>query len=334
MSISSAPGGHARPPALRFGITVPFDGISLPDHRRWYEEIVRLGYTDVWSSETDGADGFTPLVLASTWAPSLQLGVAIIPVYTRGPALLAQSVAAMAEAAPGRFTLGLGTSSDVIVSRWNGVEFAEPYRRVRDTIRFLRSALAGEKVDKEYDTFTVRGFRLSRPVEQPPPLFLAALRPGMLRLAGREADGVIINWLSAEDVATVIPELDADIPVAARIFVIPTEDADRARSVGRRMIAAYLNVGVYASFHRWLGRGPDLEPMWSAWQAGDREGALAAIPDEVVDALVVHGSYLQCRERLGRYMANGVTIPMLAIVPLDGSLEEAVAGLAPPWLPG
>ena len=84
------------------------------------------------------SDGFTPLALASAWTPSLNLGVAIIPAYTRGPALLAQSVAAMAEAAPGRFTLGLGTSSDVIVSRWNGIDFADPYKRVRDTIRFLR----------------------------------------------------------------------------------------------------------------------------------------------------------------------------------------------------
>jgi probable F420-dependent oxidoreductase len=316
-------------PGSRYGITVPFDGVTLEDHRRWYAELVDLGYTDVWSAETDGADGFTPLALAAAWTPSLQLGVAIVPAYTRGPALLAQSIASLAEAAPGRFSLGLGTSSDVIVSRWNGVEFVEPYKRVRDTIRFLRSALAGEKVDHEYDTFAVRGFRLSRPVEHPPPLFLAALRPGMLRLAGREADGVIINWLSAEDVATVTPELGADIPVAARIFVIPTEDAELARSVGRRMIAAYLNVGVYAAFHRWLGRGPELEPMWSAWQAGDRKGALAAITDEVVDALVVHGSYAECRARIGRYVANGVTIPVLAVIPIDTPLEEAVVGLAP-----
>ncbi|HUD17830.1 MAG TPA: LLM class F420-dependent oxidoreductase [Acidimicrobiales bacterium] len=315
----------------RYGITVPFDGVGLDDHRRWYAELVQLGYTDVWSAETDGSDGFTPLVLASAWSPSLQLGVAIIPAYTRGPALLAQSVAAMAEAAPGRFTLGLGTSSDVIVSRWNGIEFAEPYKRARDTIRFLRSALAGEKVDHEYDTFTVRGFRLARPVEHPPPLFLAALRPGMLRLAGREADGAILNWLSAEDVATVKPELGSDIPVAARIFVIPTEDTETARAIGRRMIAAYLNVGVYAAFHRWLGRGPDLEPMWTAWQAGDRKGALAAIPDEVVDSLVVHGSFEQCRAHVGRYVAHGVDIPVMAVIPVDVSLDAAIKGLAPPW---
>ena len=312
---------------------MPFDGVTLEDHRRWYGELVRLAYTDAWTAETDGVDGFTPLALAAAWAPSLQLGVAIIPAYTRGPALLAQSVAGLAEAAPGRFTLGIGTSSDVIVSRWNGIEFDEPYRRVRDTIRFLRSALAGEKVDRDFGTFAVHGFRLARPVAHPPPLFLAALRPGMLRLAGREADGVIINWLSAEDVSTVVPELGADIPVAARIFVIPTEDADAARAIGRRMVAAYLNVGVYAAFHRWLGRGPELEPMWSAWERGDRKGALEAIPDEVVDSLVVHGSYEQCRSQVGRYVANGVTIPVMAVIPLGVSLDEAVAGLAPPWPP-
>jgi probable F420-dependent oxidoreductase len=320
------------PTGPRYGITVPFDGVSLGDHRRWYTELLRLGYTDVWTAETDGTDGFTPLVLASAWEPELQLGVAIIPAYTRGPALLAQSVASMAEAAPGRFTLGIGTSSDVIVTRWNGVPFEEPYKRVRDTIRFLRSALAGEKVTCEYDTFAVRGFRLSRPVEHPPPIFLAALRPGMLRLAGREADGVIINWLSAEDVATVKPAVEADIPVAARIFVCPSEDTDLVREVGRRMIAAYLNVGVYAAFHRWLGRGPALEPMWTAWEAGNRKGALAAIPDEVVDALVVHGSFDECRAHVGRYVANGVDIPVMAVIPIGVSLEEAVAGLAPPWV--
>ena len=179
--------------------------MPLTEHRRWYEDLLGLGYTDVWSAETDGLDGFTPLTLAAAWTPALQLGVAIIPAYTRGPALLAQSVAALAEAAPGHFTFGLGTSSDVIVARWNGVPFTEPYKRVRDTIAFLRDALAGEKVDTAYDTFEVKGFRLARPVAHPPPIFLAALRPGMLRLAGRAADGVIINWLSASDVATVTP---------------------------------------------------------------------------------------------------------------------------------
>jgi len=183
----------------RYGITVPFEGVPLHAHKEWYEEIEALGYTDLWSAESGGADAFTPLALAAAWAPSLRLGTAIVPAYTRGAATLASTVASMVQAAPGRFALGIGTSSNVIVENWNGVPFEEPYKRVRDTIRFLRSALAGEKVTEDYDTFSVKGFRLGLRIDEMPPILVAALRPGMLRLAGREGDGAIINWLSADD---------------------------------------------------------------------------------------------------------------------------------------
>jgi hypothetical protein len=95
------------------------------------------------------------------------------------------------------------------------------------------------------------------------------------------------------------------------------------------MITAYLNVTAYAEFHRWLGRGPALQPMWDAWAAGDRKAALAAIPDEVVDDLVVHGSLAQCRAHVRRYLDNGITVPALAVVPLGIELADAVAGLSP-----
>ena len=177
-------------------MTVPFNNVPLAEHAELFRELADLGYTDVWSSEVDGTDGFTPLVLAAAWVP--QPAASATPSSRRtcaGPALLAQTVAAMAEAAPGHFSLGLGTSSNVIVERWNGIPFDKPYARVRDTLRFLRAALTGEKVTEEYETFSVKGFRLGRPPAQVPPLLVAALRPGMLRLAGREGDGVILNWL-------------------------------------------------------------------------------------------------------------------------------------------
>src|ERR671911_749887 len=129
----------------RYGMTIPFDGVPLHEQRDWVVELADLGYTDVWSSEANGADAFTPLALASVWAPSLRLGTAIVPAYTRGRATLAQSVGSIAQAAPGRFVLGLGSSSNVIVERWNGIPFEEPYQRVRDTLRYLRTALSGEK---------------------------------------------------------------------------------------------------------------------------------------------------------------------------------------------
>ncbi len=316
----------------RYGVTVPLGG-PLHSHRDQVRELVDLGYTDLWSAEADGADGFTPLVLASQWAPELRLGVAIIPAFTRGPALLAQTVASMADAAPGRFVMGLGSSSNVIVERWNGIPFDEPFKRTRDTLRFLRQAMTGEKTSVEYDTFTVQGFRLGIVPEQQPPILVAALRAGMLRLAGSEGDGAIINWLSAEDVATVAPyvhEGGEGKQIVARVFVIPSADADEARGIARFAIAAYLNVPVYAAFHRWLGRDERLGGMWDAWSSGDRKAALAAIPDDVVDELVVHGSPEACREHIDRYHEQGVTTSALALIgPPGGDTMQALRDLSP-----
>jgi probable F420-dependent oxidoreductase len=240
----------------------------------------------------------------------------------------------LADAAPGRFALGIGSSSDVIVQRWNGVPFEEPYRRVRDVVRFLRDALSGEKVARSYDSFTIEGFRLGVRPEVPPTLLVAALREGMLRLAGREADGAIINWLSADDVSRVAAIVNAQGPdkeIVARIFVCPSENTEVVRTAGRFAVAAYLNVPVYAAFHEWLGRGPALQGMWDAWRAGDRKAALAAIPDEVVDELIVHGSPEQCRATIQRYFDNGVTTSALALMPLDPAVDhwDAVRQLAP-----
>ncbi|MHB1486336.1 MAG: LLM class F420-dependent oxidoreductase [Acidimicrobiales bacterium] len=313
----------------RYGMTIPFDGVALADQAEWIVELAALGYTDVWSSEANGTDAFTPLALASVWAPSLRLGCAIVPAYTRGPGLMAMSVAAMAEAAPGRFVFGIGTSSNVIVESWNDIAFDEPYKKTRDMVRFLKVALEGEKVDATYDTFKVKGFRLGRQPVQVPPILIAALRPGMLRLAGREADGAIINWLSAQDVSQVVAEVGPGKEVVARIFVCPSEDSETVRSMGRFAIAAYLNVEVYARFHEWLGRGPLLEEMWRAWKAGDRKAAAASIPDEVVDALIVHGSPEQCRAHIQRYVDNGVTTPALALLPFGIDARQAIRDLAP-----
>ncbi|MGA2970232.1 MAG: LLM class F420-dependent oxidoreductase [Acidimicrobiales bacterium] len=313
----------------RYGITIPLDGITLGAHKEWFHRLADLGYTDVWSAEVDGADGFTPLTLAAVWEPRLNLGVAVTPVFTRGPGLLAMSIASLAEVAGGRFTMGLGSSSEPVVERWNGIKYDKPYARTRDVLNFVKRALDGEKIDEVYETFEVHGFKLSRPVIERPPILLGALRPGMLRLAGREADGAILNWLAATDVAKCRAEVGEGKTIAARLFVVPTPDKDVARSIGRRMISSYMTVNAYAEFHRWLGRGDALEPMWDAWALGDRKLANQVIPDAVVDELIIHGSYDECREHVARYVEAGVQIPSIAIVPFGIDLKEAVEGLSP-----
>jgi probable F420-dependent oxidoreductase len=313
----------------RYGITIPFDGVTLLEHREWFHRLADLGYTDVWSAEVDGADGFTPLTVAALSEARLNLGVAVTPAFTRGAGLLAMSVAAMAEVAGGRFTMGLGASSQPVVERWNGIAYEHPFAKTRDTLRFLKRALDGEKIDDVFETFEVHGFKLSRPVTERPPILLGALRPGMLRLAGREADGAILNWLAASDVAQCQKEVGDGKTIAARLFVIPTPDVDVARHIARRMISSYLTVTAYAEFHRWLGRGDALAPMWDAWSSGDRKLANELIPDSVVDELVIHGSYEACREHIGHYIDAGIQIPTIAIVPFGIDLTEAVQGLAP-----
>lgn len=309
-------------------MTVPLSGVSLTDHNAVYAALAQADFTDLWSAEVNGADAFTPLALAAAGQPRLRLGTAVVPVYTRGPGLLAMSAAALAEAAPGRFALGIGASSPVLVQDWNATRFVEPFRRTRDMLRFLRAALRGDTVDEVYDTFTVRRFRLERTPTVPPPILLAALRPRMLRLAGAEADGTILNWLAATDVPRVLAELGERRPgfeVVARVFICPTEDATHARALGRRLITNYLTVPAYAEFHRWLGRESVLGPMWRAWAAGDRHAAAEAVPDDLVDALVLHGAPEVCRAKVRQYVAAGVDTPVIALLPTP---ELAAGGAA------
>jgi probable F420-dependent oxidoreductase len=306
----------AREAVRRWGLTIPLPGVPLGEHAELIRALPDLGYTDVWSAETNGTDAFTPLALAAAWEPTLRLGSAIVPVFTRGPALIAMSASALAAAAPGRFVLGLGASSPVIVGNWNGIAFEQPYRRSRDTLRVVRAALAGERVDGEFDSFTIKRFKLDQPPDPPPKIVLAALRAQMLALAGSEADGAILNWLAATDVPQCTSAIaNPQSEVIARIFVCPTDDVAFARQVGKMLISTYLTVPAYAAFHEWLGRGPKLAAMQEAWSNGDRAGAAAAVPDEVVDELVLHGTPERVREQVQAYVEAGVETPVLMVLP-------------------
>jgi probable F420-dependent oxidoreductase len=314
----------------RWGLTLPLPGLPVAEQQDLVASLPGLGYTDAWSAELNGIDAFTPLAFTSQWAPELRLGTAIVGIYGRAPVTLAVQAGTLAAVAPGRFVMGIGTSSKVAVEQWNGIPFEKPYQRSRDMLRFLREALAGGKVTHQYETFSVDGFRLDPAPKVPPALALAALRPGMVKLAAAEAGIAITNWLSPADVVKVREVAGPDCELVARIFVIPTADADTARFIGRRVLAAYLTVPVYAAFHQWLGRGEVIAPMLAAWDAGDRRGALDAIPDSLVDELVIHGPAEHCRERVAAYHATGLDTPVIAILPTPGiDLPDALAKLAP-----
>lgn len=318
----------------RWGMTIPLDGLPLTTQAEVVRELEDIGYTDLWTAEGMGTDGFTPLGIAAAVSKNLHLGVAIASTFTRGPATLAQSAATLAATVPGRFSLGVGSSSNILVTGWNGIAFDRPLSRNRDVLRLVRRALAGERVDEDFDTFAVRGLKLGLVPEVVPPILLAGLRKKMLSLAGAEADGAIINWLTADDVVGVAAAIavagnGTAKEIVARIPVIVSSDANTSRATARRMLGTYLNVPVYREFHRELGRD-ELEPMWRLWAEGERAQAIASIPDSLVDALVVHGDPAFCREHVARFVDNGVTTPVLYPVSSPGENPvQACRALAP-----
>jgi len=308
------------------GVTIPFDGLPLHEHREAIGRLWEAGYREVSTGEVNGADALTPLVLAAAWQPELTVSAAVVSVFTRGPGLLAMTAAALADAAPGRARFGIGASSDRIVEGWNGVPFHKPYTKVADALAFLRAVLGGDKAPPEIaEAAGSDGFRLARVPEQPPALMVAALGPRMQRLAAASGDGVVLNWLGPDDVgfvreaaSQVTREVDRPFEIEARVFVIPGEDA-AVEIAARRQIAAYLSVPVYANFQRWLGRGEALEPMIAAWEGGDRKGATALVPDAAVEDLFITGSPERCAAGVRRYLDAGVDVATIALLPPPGS---------------
>jgi probable F420-dependent oxidoreductase len=318
-------------PEQRWGITLPFAGVSLAEHKSLSNQLADAGYTDVWSAEAGPVDGLTPLAAIVVWEPRLRIATGVVSSFTRGPAVLASTAATMAELAPGRFTLGVGSSSDVIVRRHNGIGFERPFAHTADVVRFLRLAFSGERISRRFDTFEIDGYRLGRRLEQPPKIVVAALRERMLRLAGAEADGAMLNWVSPEDVramAPIVREHNAGADIVDRIMVCPTDDREIVSRLVKPIAATYTHVGVYRAFHEWRGRGDQLAASWAASDAGDRSAAAALVPDEVIDAMCVHGTPAECRRRLQEYVDAGVNVPVLALIAPDTDAPAAALALA------
>ena len=307
----------------RWGLTLPLVGLPLRDHAEHVKRAEAAGYTDVWSGETNGPDGFTPLVLASEWTDSVRLGTGVVGVFQRGPALLAQQAAALADASGGRFALGIGASSDRIVEGWNGMRFERPLGKVSETVDFLRAALAGER--------TATGFRLEQAPEAPVPIILAGLRGRMLELAVEKADGAMSNFLPLSGLPKVraqVADAPAPFELLCRFFCLPGE-REQVEPLVRFMFSSYITVPVYAAFYRWLGHGEAIAEMCAAWEAKDRERAAQAAPWELIEDMFILGSPERMRARLDEFVAGGITLPILTPITTPDKLGELIEALAP-----
>ncbi len=307
----------------RWGLTLPLPAIPLADNAGHVKVAEDAGYTDLWSGETNGPDGFTPLALAAAWTEKPRLGTGIVGVITRGRALLAQEAAAIADASGGRFVLGIGASSDRIVEGWNGMPLERPLTKISETIDFLRTALAGERADG--------GFKLERAPESEIPIVVAALRGKMLKLAVEKGDGAFTNFLPLAALPKVTEQLAAApdrFELLCRFFCLPGE-REQVEPLARFMFSSYITVPVYEAFYRWLGYGDQIDEMVAAWKAKDRQQAAAAAPWELIEDTFIFGRPEEMKQRLDAYVAGGITLPVITPITTPDRFDELIRALAP-----
>ena len=319
-----------RPIDRRLGLTFPI----WPHDVRRSAELARmaesLGYTDAWSAETAGPDGLAVASVIGAVTETIRTGCAVVPAFTRSPALIAMGALAAQQASGGRFCLGIGASSPVIVERWMGVPFEKPYSRVADTLRIVRSALAGEKVDVQGETASARGFRLEAPPDRRVPIFLAALGPRMMSLAAEEADGIAL-FLSSEEGVRLARKAAPEHDILARLMCCPDEDVEEIRPLARWQITPYIAVPAYNRFIAAQGFEEEAAAVATAWGNGDRQAALEAVSDELVEALVLMGPAEACKERIESFREAGLTTPVVMLFSPKGAegTEAALKALAP-----
>jgi probable F420-dependent oxidoreductase len=307
----------------RWGLTLPLPGVPLADHEGLVKRAEAAGYTDLWTGETNGPDGFTPLALSAAWTDEIRLGTGVVGVFQRGPALLAQEASALADASGGRFVLGIGSSSDRIVEGWNGIPFERPLSKVRETVEFLDAALAGERAPG--------GFKLEQKPAHEIPIVLAALRGKMLELAVERGSGAFSNFLPLGGLPQVVKQIDGapdGFELLCRFFCLPG-DRETVEPLARFMFASYATVPVYANFFRWLGYGEQIDPMVAAWEAGDRKAASEAAPWDVIEETFIFGTPEEMKEKLGAFVDGGVTLPVLMLITTPDQAGELIEALAP-----
>jgi probable F420-dependent oxidoreductase len=307
-------------PDVRWGLTLPFPGVPLSDHLDLFRRAEAAGYDDMWTGETTGPDGFTPLALAAAVTDRIRLATGIVNPFTRGIPVLAQHSAALQDASGGRFVLGLGSSSNVIVERWNEVPFVKPLSRVRTAVEALRPILAGDRGPG--------GFKLETAPAQPVPIIIAALRGKMLALAAELGDGAFTNFLPLSGLPKVREAFGSgEKELACRFFCIPQPE-EQALGLARHMFAAYGTVPVYADFFRWLGWAEKLDPMVEAWRSGDRKRALELVPDDLVREIFVFGEPDAMHERLEEFVAGGISTLILTPITGPDDLPRLIDALA------
>ncbi len=304
----------------KLGVALPFSAFPGREMIALAQEAETRGYDTAWAAEASGADALMTLAVIAAHTSRLRVASGIVPIQTRTPIVLAMAATTLGHLAPGRVALGVGVSSPIIVGQWHGLPFRKPLAHMREAVQVLRLALSGERVNFEGEFHRIKNFRLSLP-STPVRIYLGALGPKMLELAGEVADGVLLNWLAPETVGASIRHIETgarragrglgDFEIAAFVRTCVTDDEAPARQWLARDITGYAIVDAYAEFFRSSGFTTEVDAINAAWKAGDRAGAVSKISPRVLDGLGVIGPAEFCRERVAQFAKAGLTMPVV-----------------------
>lgn len=309
------------------------------------EQAERLGYDRAWLPETWGRDAVTVLTSIAHRTDDIGIGTSILPIYSRSPVLIGQTAATLQEVSDGRFRLGLGPSGPIVIENWHGVEYGNPLKRTRETVEIVKQTLSGEEVEYDGEYFDLSGFRLRcDPPENPPEVDAAGMGPKSVELAGRFADGWHALLLTREAIHDRLADLSRGAELAGRdpdeirttlsLTCAALEDGERARESVRQHLTFY--AGGMGTFYRdnlaRIGYEETANEIYDSWQAGDREAAMAAIDDDLLDSIAVAGTPEAARERFESFAAidgvDGISVSFPRGASLD-EIEATTEALAP-----
>ncbi len=309
--------------------------ISMGGVAELIEQAVRAeaaGYDDVWLPDTGYPDALTVAALVCERTQRVRVGVAVVPVYSRTPAVLAASAGSLAEISAGRFVLGIGTSSHTMIENWHGLRLERPLARMRETTQLLRQMLAGEKTAFTGETLRSHGFR-QPPTQHPVPIYLAALRPKMLETAAEIGDGVVLNLFPRPALPKIMQHIRAGVArsgrepgaleVACRCQVLVCDDPERARDSLRPFMSAYFATPVYNRYLAWCGHPEVADAIAAGWAAKDRAATGAALSDALIDEIAIVGSRERCQARIREYADGGVDCVFITCLSPQPALQQA-----------
>lgn len=325
---------------MRVGIGVSED-LPAGVQRELARAVEAGGFASLWTNEAAGRDA---LLQCREWAYAtdrLEVGIGVVPIWSRSPAQLAMAAATLQEATGGRFLLGLGVGHPATAGPWHGADYRRPLTAAREMLDILTALGRGETADVAGEVLRCQGFALGiSPTPPPAPCYLAAMGPRMLALAGEAADGVLLNWSTPEavgDAVRTVREAGSGREVRSAAYVRIAVDADTgaARAALAREFGRYCALPAYASHFERQGLGDAVAAVKSAY----REGGPAAVADAVTDdVLQVVGWYGGPDDDPGptlqSYAAAGLDHLVARVVvtgdDAEASVRAVVGALTPP----